>query len=147
MMAMHGPVCVALWRSKPSRPLFEIQEAHLARAVSRDPGHVAFMCVVSSAAEPPDDAERAASAAMISKHGPKLAAIACVIEGTGFRAAITRTVLSGMMLVIRTPAPVRLFESVELASPWLGERVGQVPVVNLSGEIALARSRWASTAA
>jgi len=147
MMAMYGPVCLALWRTKPTPSAFQIQEAHLARAVARDPGKVAFLCVVAPSAEPPDDAERAASAAMISKHGSNLAAVACVIEGSGFRAAITRTVLSGIMLLTRTRSPVRLFESVEHAAPWLGERVGQMSVLNLAAEVELARRRWRDSAA
>ena len=143
-MAVHGPVCIALWRTKPTRPLFEIQQAHLARAVASDPGKVAFMCVVAPTAEPPDDEVRSASANMITAHGSNLAGTACVIEGSGFRAAITRTVLSGIVFVIRTPSPIRLFESVEQAAPWLGQMFGQLPMLNLPAELALARSRSAA---
>lgn len=139
IMAMHGPVCVALWRKKPTRELVEIQASQLARAVERAPGKVAFMCVVSPTAEPPDDAERSASAKMISVHGSKLSAVACVIEGSGFRAAITRTVLSGIVFIIRTPSPIRLFESVELAVPWLSGVLGQAPLVALPTDVASVR--------
>ena len=143
-MALHGPVCIALWRSKPTPQLIEVQVAHLARAVKRDPGKVAFMCVVAETAEPPEDAERAASVKMVNSHGANLAAIACVIEGAGFRAAITRTVLSGIVFLVRTPTPIRLFESVELATPWLGGVLGKVPLITLPTEVALARSPTAA---
>src|SRR5450432_849330 len=110
LMAALGPVCIGLWKTKPTRELFLIQKEHLAIDVARAPGKVAFLCVVTSEATPPDEPERAASSAMINGHGSNLPAVACVIEGTGFKAAITRTVLSGMTVVIRSPSPIRFFE-------------------------------------
>ena len=147
LMAVLGPVCIGLWKTKPTRELFLIQKEHLAVAVAHTPGKVAFLCVVTSEASPPDEPERAASSAMIDGHGSKLAAVACVIEGTGFRAAITRTVLSGITAVIRSPSPIRFFESVELATPWLAQRVGRAAVVALPGHFALARTRVSPVAA
>ena len=96
-----------------------MQRAHLHAAIKRDPGNVVFLCVVSVKADPPDEAERRGSADMITSQGNKLLGVACVVEGVGFRAAITRTVLTGMMLLIRTPSPLKLFESVRLAAPFL----------------------------
>jgi len=136
-----GPVFLAIWRTKPTRELFEVQQRELAHAVKRNPGHVAFLCVVEPTADAPEQAVRDASAAMISSHGKNLAACACVIEGTGFRAAITRTVLGGMALVARNAAPTRFFERVALASAWLGEQLGSPQAPRLAEQVELARGR------
>ena len=137
-----GPVCLAIWRTKPTAELFELQRRELAAAVASDPGKIAFFCVVEPTADAPEQAIRDASAAMISSHGKRLAATACVIEGSGFRAAITRTVLSGMALVARNAAPSRFFEHVSVASAWLGERLGQGSrETGLARQVELARER------
>ncbi|HSC88272.1 MAG TPA: hypothetical protein VLC09_13410, partial [Polyangiaceae bacterium] len=94
IMGTMGPVCVALWSQKPSPQTFEVQRARLVETVASAP-RTAFLCVVGADTEPPDQAIREASAQMISSHLGKLVAVACVVEGTGFRSAITRTVLSG----------------------------------------------------
>ena len=136
-----GPVCLAIWRTKPTEALFEAQRLGLAAAVGHSPGNVAFLCVVESTADPPDQKVRDASAAMISGHGKSLAAVACVIEGSGFRAAVTRTVLSGIALVARNAAPTRYFENVRTASTWLGERIPLGPHASLAEEVELGRKR------
>jgi hypothetical protein len=140
-----GPVCLALWQTKPTRELVAVQRAYLARAVARDPKHVVFLCAVAASAHPPDEAERAASAQMINEHGANLAAVAGVIEGTGFRAAITRTVLSGMVFVVRSPSPIRLFDSVPAATPWLAERLGRAQLPLLPKQFELARARLSAS--
>jgi hypothetical protein len=134
-----GPICLAIWRTKPTEELFEAQRRGLGSAVEHNPGNVAFLCVVESTADPPDQKVRDASAAMISSHGKNLAAVACVIEGSGFRAAVTRTVLSGIALVARNAAPTRYFESVSAASTWLGERIPLGPYASLADQVELAR--------
>ncbi len=139
-MATVGPICVALWQTKPTRALFEVQRSQLHAAVTRAPGQVAFLCVVEATAEPPDDAERAASAAMITSQGARLLGVACVIEGSGFRAAITRTVLSGMVLMIRTPAPIKLFDGVRVASPFLARCVRRPLLSELVAQVERGRS-------
>lgn len=134
-----GPVSLAIWRTKPTPALFEIQRRELFAAVARNPGKVAFLCVVEPSAEAPEQEVRDASAAMISSLGSKLAACACVIEGSGFRAAITRTVLTGMALVARDPAPNRFFEHVSVASTWLNERLGRSRDSGLAENVEFAR--------
>ena len=140
-----GPVCLAIWRTKPTEALFEAQRLGLAAAVARDPGKVAFLCVVESTADPPDQKVRDASAAMISSHGKNLAAVACVIEGSGFRAAVTRTVLSGIALVARNAAATRYFENVPLAAAWLGEHLRLGAEAGLTDGVGLARKHFDST--
>lgn len=140
MMAAYDHVCVAVWETKPTRDLFEIQRAHLAATVAREPGRAAFMCVVSRRADPPDQDVRDASSKMMASHGRKLTGCACVIEGSGFRSAITRTVLSGIVLVIRSPVPYVFCESVIAACRWLETRGTRDRLTDLVDRIDIARA-------
>jgi len=140
LMAMVGPVCIALWQTKPTPALFEIQRTHLNAAVANNPGKVSFMCVVEGKAEPPDEAERKASAAMITSLGADLFGVACVVESQGFRAAITRTVLSGVLFLVRSPAPIKLFDNVPVAAHWLSRCAGSGVPLELPSLVERGRS-------
>jgi hypothetical protein len=142
-MVAFGPVCIAIWNAQPTRTLFEVQRSSLASAVLKAPGEALFLCVVASDARPPEQDIRDASSAMITGHGKSLAGCACVIEGSGFRAAITRTVLSGIVLITRTPSPVVFFDSVASALPWLQKRSTRVDLQGLAEALDEARPRVA----
>jgi hypothetical protein len=129
VVAQIGSVCVALWRKKPTPERFEIQRKCLDAAVKRSPGKTVFLCLVEPGTEPPDDVIRKASSTMISGHGQDLRAVACVIEGSGFKAAISRTVLSGIVFLIRSPSPIKYFESPASGAAWLAQFV---PIGNLN---------------
>ncbi|HYP88402.1 MAG TPA: hypothetical protein VEQ59_09615 [Polyangiaceae bacterium] len=135
LLASFGPVLVAWWTGKPTPETFERQRSELAARVDANPGRQLFMCVVSSSAPPPEQAEREGSAKMISVHGERLAGCACVIEGQGFRAAITRTVLTGIVVLTRTPAPVAFFENVKSAQAWLQSRAGGTNLSDLPAQL------------
>jgi hypothetical protein len=140
LMGMVGRVCLALWQAKPTPERFAIQRAQLHAAIAREPGKLAFLCLVSPLADPPEDAERKASAEMITSQGTKLLGVACVIEGVGFRAAITRTVLAGMVFLIRSPTPIKLFDGVRHASPFLARCLKRSSLLELDAECERARA-------
>jgi hypothetical protein len=115
-------VCVVLWRGNVAKDLFEHQRAGLAEVVQRHPNGAGFICVVEASAKPPDDELRRASTQMIAAHGSRLKCVACVIEGTGFKAAVTRSVLSGMALLLANrQAPVSFFSHARPAAQWMRE--------------------------
>jgi hypothetical protein len=141
LMANIGQVCLALWRTKPTRALFETQREHLAAAVAKQPGRVLFMCLLEARVHAPEQDVRDASAKMISSHGRDLAGCACVIEGHGFRSALTRTVLAGIAFVLQTPAPFRFFDNAEAACEWVEARAGWGRLQGLAAQVELARRR------
>jgi hypothetical protein len=126
LMAERRGVSIAIWRRKPNRVLFEAEKKCLDEVVAKNIGKSAFVCVVEPTSEPPDEDIRKASSAMISSHEKNLKCVALVIEGTGFRSAITRTVLSGIVMLIRTPAPIKFFDTPKSACLWVGT---QLPAV------------------
>lgn len=135
LLGTFGNVCFAVWSTKPTPELFQLQRAALATAVQNNPYRTFFLCVVSPYADPPEQAERDASSRMISEHGERLAGTACVVEGSGFRAAITRTVLSGIVFFIRTPSPVTFFDSIEGATQWMQRRGGASSLSQLASRL------------
>lgn len=123
VMGEMGGVSIAIWRRKPNQELFDIQKRCLAEVVAKNKGKAAFVCVVEPSSEPPDDDIRKAASKMITDHDKNLRCLALVIEGTGFRSAITRTVLSGMLLLIRTPSPIKFFDIPKSACVWVSTLV------------------------
>ena len=144
-MAQIGRICVAVWRSKSVQERFEIQKAALDECVARRPGETAFICVIEPSSEPPDDDVRKASSKMIADHGKNLKCTACVIEGAGFRGAITRSVLSGIVFLVRNPSPVKMFESVGSASRWVQSEMPNVFLATLADQVEQVRRKLDTT--
>jgi hypothetical protein len=141
LVGQIGHVCVAVWTTKPTRALFDWQCTALADAVQRYPGRALFLCVISSKAGPPDQELRDASTKMIVSHQRQLAGCVCVIEGSGFRAAITRTVLTGIVSVVRTPCPFGFVDSLQAGCDWLGKHSPRGSLTGLFQELARARAQ------
>jgi hypothetical protein len=117
-------VCIVIWRDAVTRPRFDVQAAGLAEVVARHREGAVFVCVVEPTAAPPDDALRRASVEMIRSHESALRCIACVVEGSGFRNAITRSVLSAMALLFRSRlVPLSIFDTPPAAAKWVGPRM------------------------
>lgn len=114
-----GPLCIALWRDEVTRPRFDRQAAALATVVAAHRGNAGFLCVIEPDSKPPNEALRRASARMVEGHGADLVFVAAVIEGTGFRAAITRSVLTAMALFLpRNRTKIGYFANAMDAALW-----------------------------
>ena len=125
VLAEIGVVCTAVWRKDSTLTRVGQQRARLAEVVARAPGKAGFFCVVEETSAPPNDAARSASSKMLEEHGTNLRAGACVIEGTGFRASIVRSVASGIVMLARSKskAPMQYFSSVNQGANWIGRYV------------------------
>lgn len=114
-----GTLCIALWRDAATRPRFDRQAAALAAVVAANRGSAGFMCIVEPESKPPDNELRRASARMIDAHGADLVFVAAVIEGSGFRASITRSVLTAMSRFLpRNKTKIGFFSSAMDAALW-----------------------------
>lgn len=89
-------------------------------------GFVALAVLPSQHARIPPTVREAAEE-LSRNPSPALVAIAQVITGTGFIAAATRMVATGMSLLNRR-TPTRWFDSVQHASEWVSARVAAIPV-------------------
>ena len=121
-IAYVGAVCMVVWRRSVTLERFVRQRTALRALADRHPEGISFLCVIGENVPPPDAALRKASTQMITALGSRLRCIACVIEGGGFRAATTRSVLAGMALLLRSSTPVlRIVASSAEAAAWLAQ--------------------------
>ncbi len=121
VLAEISNVFVAIWRAPASKARFEWQRFCMAESVERHPKGTAFLCVIEPTSDPPDDELRRASAAMIAEHQRRLRCVGVAVEGRGFRAAITRGVLSGMVLLLpNRTVPISYLSNVSEAAEWIG---------------------------
>jgi hypothetical protein len=142
-VAQVGVVCVALWRGAVTRALFDRQRSGLTEVVDCHPEGAGFLCVIESTAKPPEDTElRRASAQMIMDHGDRVKCVACVVEGNGFRSAINRGALTGMVLLQRGKLPpLNIFANVPDATSWFARHLRGHSASDLTSAVGLIRSR------
>jgi hypothetical protein len=134
-------VCVVVWRGEVTKPSFELQRAGLAEVVSRHAGRAALLCVVENSAKPSEDDERSASSEMIMAHGDRLKCVACVIEGKGFRAAVNRGALAGMVLLLRNKKTlVSVFATAREGSHWVSKHLELRALTELEAAVEQVRS-------
>jgi hypothetical protein len=123
VIAHSGPTCFVIWRGEVTPTTFGLQKAGLTHCVAEHPEGVAFICIIEPSAKPPSDELRVASTRMIQEQGARLKCVAVVIEGNGFRAAITRGVISGMALLLPRRQPSSAFTTVRSALTWVQQYV------------------------
>jgi hypothetical protein len=75
--------------------------------------------------------------AALTQAFPSLAA-ATVIEGTGFRAAATRTAVAGLFLLSRPPFPHRVFGTLDEGTSWILATGSRSAPIGPSAEAVLA---------
>jgi len=85
-------------------------------------GALSLLFVVPSKVGIPSDETRGEVRALLSELGPRLTAVAAVIEGTGFGASAKRSVLTFVTSVLaRGTTSVRVFATVDPAAEWIAE--------------------------
>lgn len=143
-LAQLGPLCIALWRESVTRERFDRQAAALARVVAAHRGNAGFLCIVEPESKPPNDELRRAAARMIDGHGSDLVFVAAVIEGSGFQASITRSVLTAMSLFLpRNKTKIGYFSSVMDAALWGCEQAALPPARTIAARIQELRAELA----
>lgn len=114
-----GNSCVLIWRAAMNAERFSLQRESMERVAHAYPGETDVLCIIEPGAEPPSPEQRVAMSALLTKLAPKLRCIAYVVEGSGFRAAAVRGVLSGIELMRRNSYTTRYFATVEQATTWM----------------------------
>jgi len=128
-IAEIGPICAVVWRGEVTRLRFERQRAALTEVARKHGPNAGFLCVVQSDVPPPNDELRRASTDMMVALQQELRCAAGVIEGTGFKAALTRSVLSGITLFVgNRKAALSYFATVGDASRWMAKSLDIDPV-------------------
>ena len=124
VVAEVGSVCVAVWRKDSTRTRFVLQRAGLDSVIAKYPGKAGFLCVVEPTSGVPNEDVRKASSKLFESHGRNLCAIAMIIEGSGFRSALVRSVASGIVMLMGSRnTPISYFATVEAGAKWMQQHV------------------------
>jgi hypothetical protein len=112
-----GPVFIVVWKVDTTEAGMK-RVAELFRA-AKLPDRVGMLTVVDQAANMPSAEARALGAAFLSRNATRIVASAVVHEGSGFRAAAVRAVVTGLSMIARQPYPHKVFPEVQPAASWL----------------------------
>ena len=111
-------VVVAIFRRETTlASVASIQRIYNKCAAAHRRGIYMLTIVEEGAPMPPAEVREALARFLESGSGKTLLS-GVVHEGTGFRAAAVRSVVTGLAMLARLPYPHRVFASVELASHW-----------------------------
>jgi hypothetical protein len=95
------------------------------------------MLVIESSVDPPDDKSRAYIRAELARSS--MLAAAQVVEGTGFRGAAMRAVLSMLQIAVRPSYSMKIFSEVSDGALWLSSALAdKAGVAPSASEIAFA---------
>lgn len=115
-----GSCCVLLWRGAVTEARFQLQKEAMEHLTDAYPGEASILCVIEPASEPPNQELRHKASKLLTELGPKIRCVAFVVEGTGFRAAMIRGVLSSVELLKRDKShATRYFGNVAHAATWI----------------------------
>ena len=129
-MAEIGHACVAIWRTAPNDFLFDRQVSAFRSVIqNHHTKKVGFIGVIEECAPPPSDTMRRATVQMFDEYRQYIACVGGVIQGNGFRAAITRSVMSGMALLFGSHEfPAKMTGSITDAAQWASQYADIGPV-------------------
>lgn len=132
-LGVVGPVLIQLWeRGTPDEGARRACEEAESLARSPHPRTGSLIIVPEDAALPSPDARK-----LLSELPGKLdrgAGVALVREGTGFRSAAVRAVMTGIMMLARDPVPHEVFSGTGPGIEWLLRRL-QSPTLDLAGAV------------
>lgn len=115
-----GPLHLSIWDAAATREP-ALKAIEVLAALGRQEDRVLVMAVLGPNTPPPDNVVRDLFAAEFGRLGKRVAAVANVIEGSGFRAATMRAVVTGLTLVIRAGHPQRACPTIDDGALFIAE--------------------------
>lgn len=140
LVAEWENICIAIWRKDSTMTRFNVQKAGLVEVCRNHPGKTGFLCVVEPTSGVPGDDVRKASGVLFQSLAADLRGIAMIIEGTGFRSAIVRSVASGIVLLMgKRETPISYFAHVDEGSSWLRQHAPISSIPKFTAAVRAAR--------
>lgn len=112
-----GPVFIVVWKVDTTEAGMK-RVSDLFRAASL-PDRIGMLTIVDENANMPSSEARALGATFLARNANRIVASAVVHEGSGFRAAAVRAVVTGLSMIARQPYPHKVFPEVQPAASWL----------------------------
>jgi hypothetical protein len=118
LIATWSNVVILIWRKETTGVgVAGLQSVYDNHALQNRSG-VFLTTIVEEQAETPTQEIRKALARFLEKGGGRTLLSAVVHEGSGFRAAFVRSIVTGVSLLAKLPYPHKVFSSVNEATVW-----------------------------
>jgi hypothetical protein len=114
-----GPVFIVVWKVDTT-PVGMSRVAALFRSADL-PERVGMLTIIDEDATMPSSEARDIGAAFLAKNRGRIVASAVAHEGSGFKAATVRAIVTGLSLLARQPFPHKVFPDAQQAASWLCE--------------------------
>jgi hypothetical protein len=119
VFAVHQNVVIAIWAAQGTGPLV----AELARAASSHarahPEGFSSLHLVAKGTPLADSGARSALVALMHQYEQRLACIGTVLEGSGFWASATQSLILGMRLLAPRSFEMQTYASIPALATWL----------------------------
>jgi hypothetical protein len=110
-----------VWRRDTTLAAAHDMGAHMRRFAGSRPGGFSVLVVVEQQASPPSAEPRAELVRMFREHTKQILVSGVAMEGQGFRAAMVRSVVTGIAFLIQPTFPLRVFDGLGPATTWMGQ--------------------------
>lgn len=139
--ATWNDLLLVCWRKAPT--LAALDDVHEAtrRLLIAHPDGVGVLGIAQSGMPMIGAAERKRAADLLKDFGKTMRFLASVIEGDGFWAGTTRSVMTAITLMARPPCPTKIFSTVTDAAGWMAPSLGAPAPSALSIERAVIAMR------
>jgi hypothetical protein len=120
-----GPLLIVVWRGQPTEPaLLEVNE-RIWDITQRRSGNCAFITIIERNSPAPPAPLRKLAMTGLTRPGSALSCKVAVIEGNELRNALTRAVLTGMVLLRPQVQPTKFFKNTQEMSLWVKAQLPQ----------------------
>lgn len=119
IIATQGDLEIVIWRGSTTLDAVETIRTSLGELTRSYPKGIGVLQVVEVTAPPPDAAARNALSNVLRGAGKAVRGSAIVFEGTGFKMAAVRAIVTGLTMLARPEFPHVVFADLHEASAWV----------------------------
>ena len=139
VLATWRNFAIVIWRHETRLEAIEAARNMCDDLIRLNPDGIHWMTLVEADAVMPSQEARAQINAVMNKAGKNTLRSALVFEGTGFRAAATRSVVTGISFLNPFPFPHKIFGALGSACAWFAASTKGVEPGELARAVESAR--------
>jgi hypothetical protein len=134
---------LVMWRGETRATTVNAMYPALQKLTRHFPKSVGMLTVIEENAPAPSAEARAAIARLFASAADDVICSAVAFEGSGFRAAFVRGVVTSLTMLARQPFPHKVFPGVPQAAVWLMPRLPTItPRVATQAQMVEAVAQW-----